>query len=90
MLPWLHAVRVHLYDEQDEEVSVGHPQKLLEEVEGEERNDVVLWRRHHVVLQTQKQQPMETDCKQQQQQHYRQVRALLIQSLVLVHVVRSW
>ena len=60
MLPWLHAVRVHLYDEQDEEVSVGHPQELLEEVEGEERNDVVLWRRHHVVLQTQKQQPMAT------------------------------
>lgn len=51
---WLLAVRVYLYDEQEEEVAVGHSQELLKEVEGEECNDIVLRRRHHIVLNTKK------------------------------------
>ena len=52
--PLLLAVRVYLYDEQEEEVAVGHSQELLKEVEGEERNDIVLRSRHHIVLNTKK------------------------------------
>ena len=41
---------MHLYDEQDEKVQVGDSQKLLQEIEGEERDDVVLGCCHNIVL----------------------------------------
>ena len=45
-----HDAFLYLYDEQNEKVGVGYPQKLLKKVEREEREDIVFGCYNHIVL----------------------------------------